>query len=174
VTTPARTLIDVCAVMSPTVVVKIAQEWMAQRVVRPDDVEAAMVRRGNLRRVEELRRLLADRDILEADSVPEADLGVLLAKHGVPPTLHVLVTTAHGATFELDWAYPDAMVGLELDGYGVHLRSADAFDGDRDRRNELVLAGWEIFNFSSRMCRRNPARVVDQVRRALAMSKMPP
>jgi very-short-patch-repair endonuclease len=74
----------------------------------------------------------------------------------------VLVTTAHGATFELDWAYPDAMVGLELDGYGVHLRSADAFDGDRDRRNELVLAGWEIFNFSSRMCRRNPARVVDQ------------
>ena len=76
--------------------------------------------------------------------------------------------------FELDWAYPEAMIGLELDGYGIHLRSADAFDGDRDRRNELVLTGWDIYNFTKRMCRRNPARVVDQVRRALALSKISP
>jgi very-short-patch-repair endonuclease len=81
-----------------------------------------------------------------------------------------LVTTPLGATFELDWSYPQYRIGLELDGYGVHLRSAAAFEGDRDRRNELVLSGWTILNFAASMCRRRPAHVVDQVRRAIDLS----
>ena len=104
--------------------------------------------------------------IPDVDSTGEAVLGHILITAGVPPELHVLVTTETGHTFELDWAYPAVRIGLEMDGYGVHLRSAAAFDDDRWRRNELEIAGWSILNFTSRQCRR-PARVVDQVRRAL-------
>ena len=105
----------------------------------------------------------------EADSATEARLGVILARAGLAPDHHVVVTTAGGVDFELDWAYPEHRVGLELDGYGVHLHSVGRFDGDRHRRNELVIAGWHILNFTSNHLRR-PARVVDQVRRALAVS----
>ena len=82
--------------------------------------------------------------------------------------LHHLVTLASGIVYELDWSYPEHRLALELDGYGVHLRSRDAFEADRQRRNELEIAGWRVLNFTERMVRCRPALVVGQVTRALA------
>ncbi|MFM2070234.1 MAG: hypothetical protein RLZZ623_497 [Actinomycetota bacterium] len=79
-----------------------------------------------------------------------------------------MVTTATGFTYELDWAYPDVLVGLEMDGYGIHMRSVGAFDDDRFRRNELENEGWQILNFTARQVQRQPSRVVQQVRGAPA------
>jgi hypothetical protein len=105
----------------------------------------------------------------EADSPAELALGELLVRHGLPtPALHHLVTVSTGATFELDWSYPEHRVAFEMDGYGIHLRSLAAFEHDRIRRNELEIDGWTILNFTSRMLRRKPKQVVDQVRRLLA------
>lgn len=72
-----------------------------------------------------------------ADSIAEHQLGELLIRSDLAAQHHVLVTTATGYTYELDWAYPDARVGLEMDGYGIHMRSVGLFDDDRFRRNEL-------------------------------------
>ncbi len=167
-TSPARTLIDSAAVMSPELVARYAQEWMAKRLLRLEDLDLSLNRAGNHRGAHRLQRHLSD--VIEgADSVAEARLGQILIRAGIAPILHVLVTTQSGRTFELDWSYPDARVGLEMDGYGVHLRSSAAFDGDRLRRNELEIAGWKILNFTARQCN-HPARVVDQVRRALVAS----
>jgi hypothetical protein len=113
------------------------------------------------------RRALDGDLVLDADSIPEADLGPLLERAGMPAELHVLVTTTTGYTFELDWAYPARLVGLEVDGYGVHLRSANVFDDDRFRRNELEADGWTILNVSARQLRRAPGRFLGQVRRSL-------
>jgi very-short-patch-repair endonuclease len=167
-TTPARTVIDSAAVMSPRLVARYAQEWMANRLLRPDDLDDALTRAGNHRGAHLLRRHMAD-TIVGADSAAEARLGQILIHAGLKPVLHLLVTTQHGHTFELDWAYPEARLGLEMDGYGVHLRSSVAFDDDRFRRNELEIAGWKILNFTVRQCH-HPARVVGQVRRALIAS----
>lgn len=171
VTTPARSIVDAATVMSVAVVAKIAEEWMAQRVVRPDALARAMYAHPYRRNAAVLRRLLADGVDPEADTVSEGRLGLILRRAGIPPALHVLVTTPLGATYELDWSYPEHRIGLELDGYGVHLRSVTAFESDRDRRNELVLSGWTILNFTDSMCRRRPAHVADQVRRAIALSR---
>jgi very-short-patch-repair endonuclease len=173
VTTRARSIVDAAAVMSPAVVVKIAQEWMAHRLLRVADLEEVLGRVPHRTNAGELRRLLANAEIGESDSVAEADLGRILQRAGMPPVLHHVVTTALGSTFELDWSYPNERLGLELDGYGVHLRSVDAFDNDRFRRNELEIAGWTILNFTSRMCRRRRSLIVDQVRRARALSRSP-
>ncbi|MCU1360224.1 MAG: hypothetical protein JWN99_1513 [Ilumatobacteraceae bacterium] len=79
-----------------------------------------------------------------------------------------MVTTATGYTYELDWAYPDERVGMEMDGYGIHMRSVGTFHDDRLRRNELENEGWQILNFTERQLRRQTARVLQQVRTALA------
>ena len=55
-----------------------------------------------------------------------------------------------------------------MDGYGIHMRSLDAFDDERMRRNDLENEGWQILNFTDRQVRRQPGRVVQQVRTALA------
>lgn len=164
----ARTLVDACSVLPPSLVGRYAQSWLAERRLRIDDLTATLDRSGNHPGAHRLRRQLLD-VVAEADSPPEARLGHVLRRAGMPPELHVLVTTATGYTFELDWAYPAIRLGLEMDGYGVHLRSSAAFDDDRFRRNELEIAGWRILNFTTNQLRR-PARVVDQVRRAMFVS----
>jgi len=117
-----------------------------------------------------VRACLTDRTILHevADSKPEAELGLLLVRHGFPmPVLHHLVTVGSGRTYELDWSYPELMVAFEVDGYGVHLRSLDVFENDRERRNELEIDGWSILNFTKRQIAREKT-VTDQVRRLRA------
>jgi hypothetical protein len=170
VTAPARTLVDAATVMAPQLVARFAQDWLANHVVKLDDLHAALERVGSRNHADAFRRALVAVDLGGADSVPEARLGEILTRAGIPPVLHHVVTTAEGRDFELDWSYPHARVGLEVDGYGVHVRSFDAFEDDRDRRNEIVLIGWRVLNFTSRMIRNRPAHVIGQVRRALALA----
>jgi Protein of unknown function (DUF559) len=106
---------------------------------------------------------------LQPDSVDEGLLGAVLASHGLPlPELHHLVVLENGLVFELDWSYPELRIAFELDGYGIHLRSLEAFEADRDRSNELRIAGWAVLQFTRRMVRDRPQRVVSQVRRLIA------
>lgn len=49
-------------------------------------------------------------------------------------------------------------MGFEVDGWGFHA-SRDAFDGDRQRGNELVLEGWRIYHFMSKTTRASVVRV---------------
>jgi Protein of unknown function (DUF559) len=114
-----------------------------------------------------LRRAGCASTICTTRSIAEHRLGELLLRSDIPAQHHVLVTTATGFTYELDWAYP-VLVGLEMDGYGIHMRSVGAFDDDRFRRNELENEGWQILNFTARQVQRQPSRVVQQVRGKLA------
>jgi very-short-patch-repair endonuclease len=173
VTTPARTLVDAATVMAPQLVARFAQDWLANRVTRVDELNTVLDELPTRNGAASFRRALEAVDLRGADSVPEARLGVVLNAAGIPPTLHHLVTVETGDTFELDWAYPSARVGLEVDGYGIHLRSFDAFEKDRFRRNEIEVVGWHVLNFTRRMVRNRPSQVVDQVRRALTMARSP-
>ena len=59
------------------------------------------------------------------------------------------------------------MVALEFDGYGVHLRSLEAFEHDRERQNEVEILGWHVLRFTQRQVRDRPRQVAGQVRRML-------
>ncbi len=172
VTGPARTLVDLGAVASPSFVARCVEEWLADRVVTIGALQAAVAEHaGKGRRgVGVLRRLLETRVLgdLRADSGVEALLAQVLARHGVPvPELHHEVRVGRGTVAELDYAYPAARVALEVDGYGVHLRSRETFEYDRDRQNELEIAGWRVLRFTSRALKHEPARVAGQVARML-------
>lgn len=71
-----------------------------------------------------------------------------IERTGLPaPQRQVRFVRAGGRVGYIDLAYPEAMVAIELDGWAEHgLRSA--FDADRIRGNELVLAGWRLLRFT--------------------------
>ena len=172
VTSPARTVVDLGLVARRPFVQRVMEQWLANKVVAFADLEAVLDRVGRQGRNGSgvLRSILADRalGVTVADSVPEGALGELLLERGFPPlTHHHLVVLPSGATFELDWSHPDRLLGFEVDGYGVHLRSNEAFEHDRLRRNELEIHGWRILQFAGTTVVRRPHIVVDQVRRAL-------
>ena len=64
-----------------------------------------------------------------------------------------------GQRFRLDAAYPELMIFMEGDGFGVHSQR-DPFEIDRSRQNLLVLAGWLPLRFTWRLtCAAPPQRI---------------
>ena len=168
VTSTARTIIDVAPQVGGAIIGRWLEQWVSTKLLSLDDLERVMAACKGHAGVPITHSALSDRTIIHAtaDSPPEAALGILLHEAGLPPlTLHHLVTVSSGTQFELDWSYPELMAAFEMDGYGVHLRSVDAFDHDRFRRNELELDGWKILNFTKRQVERRSSVVVRQVRR---------
>jgi len=170
VTSTARTVIDVATVVGRPILGIWLEAWLSSKILTLDHLEQQMKTMKGHAGVSAVRSALVDRTLLHArsDSPPEAALGLLLEGHGLPQlVLHHVVTVPSGSAFELDWSYPNWLIAFEMDGYGVHLRSLDAFEHDRFRRNELEIEGWTILNFTKRQVERKPRTVVGQVRRLL-------
>lgn len=69
-------------------------------------------------------------------------------------------------SYELDLAFADKRVAIEVDGWAWH-SDVERFRGDRRRQNALVLAGWTVLRFTwHELCHR-PAAVVEQIRQAV-------
>jgi len=173
VTTPARTLVDLGAVAPAHLVTKCMEEWLSDRVVMIDALRAAAQEHAGRGRkgVGVLRTVFGERVLgdLVADSGAEALLARVLADRSIAAPVHHKTTTAgRSISAELDYAYPAQRIAIEVDGYGVHLRSRETFEHDRDRQNELEIAGWRVLRFTSRALRSEPDRVAGQVRRMLA------
>ena len=69
--------------------------------------------------------------------------------------------------FEIDAYWPDHRFGVELDVYGTH-GSRLSFEEDRERDDELLLAGIETTRVTGPRLDREPEGVVESVRRHLA------
>lgn len=173
VTSPARTLIDLGSVVPANFVVRCLEEWLADRVVTLGELREAIALHERKGRAGPpvIRTALATRVLVDSvpDSGYEARLAAVLVARGVPaPTHHREVRAPDGRLIaELDFAYPDQRVALELDGYGVHLRSREVFENDRRRQNELEILGWRVLRFAATQLDREPDVVADQVRRML-------
>lgn len=146
------------------------EAWLSSKLLTLNGLESQMKMLKGHAGVPVVRAALTGRTLLHdlADSPPEAALGLLLERHGLPPlTLHHLVTLPSGKDFELDWSHPQWKIAFEMDGYAVHLRSLEAFEHDRFRRNELEIEGWTILNFTTRQVEKKAKIVVGQVERLL-------
>jgi hypothetical protein len=172
-TSPARTLVDAGMVMPARFVARCMEQWLADRLVTLADVRRAVEEHAGKGRkgVGVLRAALEDRALGDAiaDSGTEALLAEVLAAHGLPaPVHHFLVDHTGSVLAELDFAYVDEAIAIEVDGYGVHMRSQDAFEHDRHRQNELEIRGWHVLRFTHRMLNRTPGIVAGTVARMLA------
>ena len=70
------------------------------------------------------------------------------------------------AGYWVDILFPARRLVIEIDGWRVH-GDRGAFESDRRRRNELVLAGYTVLNFTWRQLVDDPEWVITVVRTAL-------
>ena len=73
----------------------------------------------------------------------------LLVTHGLPrPRLEYRICRSNGSLIaQVDLAYPNRRVAIELDSVRYHL-NRESFVSDPRRRSRLTLAGWTVLSFT--------------------------
>ena len=114
-----------------------------------------------------LRSLLVERDpsLAPAESDLETLLFKILREAGLPAPVRQHEVVVAGQRFFLDAAYPELMIFMEGDGFGVH-SPRGPFERDRWRQNLLVGVGWSPLRFTWRRLCRQPQGVVSEVHTA--------
>jgi very-short-patch-repair endonuclease len=72
------------------------------------------------------------------------------------------------AGFEVDMAWPEHRLVVELDGHEFH-RTRTGFERDRVRDAQLQVAGYRVLRVTDRRLRSAPAEIVAAVRTLLAI-----
>lgn len=162
-TTIARTIIDLAGPSTRSLLATFVDDADRRRLCRPVDIERRLDDIGSRGRhgASKLRAVLAER--VGGSSPLETAWLRRLAEAGIrTPVLQHQVIVG-GRVVLLDAAWPDRLVGLEVDGWDPH-RTRGAFDRDAERSNRLLLAGWRVVHATSRSI---PDVVIGQVRRLL-------
>src|SRR5207248_11627286 len=98
-----------------------------------------------------------------ADTVLEFRFHIGPARHGLPPYRYQHeVRVGPKQKFRIDFAYPEAMLAIEVDGAEKRM-SAESLVYDNARANQLVLAGWTIMRFTWSEIQNEPALVAGQI-----------
>ena len=113
-----------------------------------------------------LRRLLDElggRDAADLRSQLEVLLLQACADHGLPRP----ATNAHVEGFMVDFFWPASALIVEADSYTYH-SIPSSFESDRERDQQLTLAGYTVVRFTYKQVTRRPAAVASRVRRLLS------
>lgn len=162
VTSPARTLLDLAAVLPPDRLDAALERARARRLVTPAAVLAAIERCPKRRGSATLRRLLADRPTLTRSKAERLLLDIV-ARSGLPrPETNVRV-----GGFEVDAFWRRERVVVEIDGYAFHA-DRRAFERDRRRDAELQARGHRVLRFTWRRLQDEPEAVLVALARTLA------
>jgi hypothetical protein len=86
--------------------------------------------------------------------------------HGLPPGEVEVHAGDDRWIGRVDVIYRDAKLIVELDSRRWH-NTRDGFESDRQRTNDLVVAGWRVIRITWRMLHDQPERVAALIRRAL-------
>ncbi|MGH9008217.1 MAG: type IV toxin-antitoxin system AbiEi family antitoxin domain-containing protein [Acidimicrobiia bacterium] len=172
-TNPLRTMVDLAAVVPPDQVEDALDAGLAWpslfSVAAVEAMRSRLAQHGRagtgvLRRVLEARAL----GNAVSDSVLERCMAELLRRAGLPAAVfHYAVCTPAGLFLaEVDFAYPEIKLAIEVDGFGAH-GTPRAMAKDFVRQNGLVPYGWRVLRFTWRQVTRQPEMVAGALRAAL-------
>lgn len=169
-TRPARTLIDLAAVVTPTTLAFAVDDLLSRRLVTVDYLRRRLdaVGRQGRRGAGTLAEVLAERSDgrPRATSVFERRLLAELKSAGLPrPQTQFVVVLPGGRRAVLDYAFPDGLLALEADSYRHH-SSRTAWGRDHVRNRWLTAIGWRILPVTWDDLAA-PGEMLDAVRRGL-------
>jgi hypothetical protein len=171
VTTVARTVIDLAAVIRPRRYRRVVEDALAARRLGLDELRsrfATLARRGRPGTAL-LREVLDARGPghVPVESELEHRLRELLDAAEMPvPVRQFPLPWRTIETGRVDFAYPDHRLLIECDGRRWHT-SVDAFQSDRRRDNLAQLAGWRVLRFTWDDVTGRPGDVLDTLTAAL-------
>jgi len=167
VTSPMRTLVDLGAVVEEHEVADALERALIGRVCSVVAVERALddVARKGRDGAGVIRAVLDERALGQArpDGLLEARMARLMREHGLPEARFQYRV----GRFTVDFAYPERLVAIEVDGHEVH-GTPSALQRDLARQNALVTKGWTVLRFTWLDVVRRPEQVAATISLALA------
>lgn len=174
VTNPARTIVDLAAVLKQRQLADILDQSVRVGLTTYDEVAdklESLARKGKrgvviLRKTLELRIDGADR----TESDLETRMSRLILEYNLPlPDLQYRPRWLRKVSGRVDFAYPADQAVIEGDSRRWH-DTPEAFQLDRYRDNLAQLAGWRIFRFTWDDITKRPDYVASTMRQALVHS----
>jgi very-short-patch-repair endonuclease len=162
VTAPARTLLDLAAMVPIRDLERAVDEARVRRLVRPRQLLDVLERSPGRRGAGTLRRLL-DGDPALTRSEAETRLLTLLRAAGLPPT----AVNARVGRYEVDFLWREQRLIVEVDGYAYHGTRA-AFERDRARDADLQARGYRVMRVTWRQLVDEPEALIAHIAQALA------
>jgi hypothetical protein len=171
VTTPARTLIDLCATRLPVRAERALDEALRRKLTTLNELRNYLrleARRGR-NGVRAMRSLLDARQpsYVPTDSELEDDFEALMLASSLPPPLrqHPLF---HGNRLirVFDFAYPDAMLGIEGQSYEHH-DGRIPWSRDQGKDNRAGSIGWVTLRYTRYDIDERPEEVIEEIRTTL-------
>ena len=165
VTTPARTLFDLAAVLRPHQLERAINEAEFRRLTSPLSLDDLVARHPGRRGARALHDILAARRIGQhrTRSDLEAAFLALVDAHGLPRPQ----TNRRTGPGEVDAVWPEQGLIAELDGFEAH-GTRQAFEKDRARDRELVAQGWRVVRITWRQLETDEHTIARQLRALLA------
>jgi very-short-patch-repair endonuclease len=165
VTTPARTLLDLAAILDDHGLARACERAESLRLGSPTSLRDLVDRHPGRPGTPKIRKLLGAGRIV--DIATRSDLErrflSLLDANGLP---RPRVNERLGA-FEPDFAWPAQRLIVETDGFATH-GTRDAFERDRARDRALLAAGWRVARITPRQLAAEPERLAAELRALLA------
>jgi very-short-patch-repair endonuclease len=171
VTTVPRTIHDVGGTLSSGQLERAVGDAVRRGILRIErlrQVHGRLARGPGRRAHRQLAALLARRadDWNPGDSEWEAWVLDQLLAAGLPVPVQQQPVSVGRHRYYLDFAYPEALLAVEFDGFSAH-GDIESFHADRARWRRLAGAGWRIVWVTSRT---SAAELVDAVATQLAAS----
>lgn len=175
VTTAARTLLDLGAVLSLEALERALERALHKRLTRMEVLEVRFHRWTRQGRVGagKWRRLLELRDpFLKATATDfETRMSQLTRRHGLPtPLRQYSVFDDDRFVARLDFAYSVEKVAIECDSEEWHL-GREPWQRDMRRYNALTALGWSVLRFSWWDVTDHPQQVASRIKDVLAQRR---
>ena len=149
VTTPARTLFDLAAVLKPEHLERAFNQAEYHRLTSPVPLGALLQRHPRRPGAKALRKLIAERVRHRTRTEMEADFLAFLDEERLPrPDATNVCRTIRGRDIEADAVYLRHRIIIELDG-GSHTTYA-RFHGDRSRDRSNLVDDWRTVRVTNR------------------------
>ena len=153
VTKPARTILDLGAVLPPAEVEDALDRALTRRLITIAGVEWILTELARHGRHGSgvVGRILDERALGRepADGLLEPRMARVLENAGLPAAVfqHPVHDAAGRFLAEVDFAYPELRLAIEVDGFETH-GTPRAMSRDFVRQNGLVPYGWRVLRFT--------------------------
>ena len=152
-TRPSRTIVDLGAVLPAGELEDVLDRALTKRLLKVEGVEQTLKElTGKGRPGTALVAKILDERALgkdAADGLLEPRMARLLQAAGLPPAefQHPIHTPDGRFLARVDFAYPELLLAVEVDGWSVH-GTPRAMGKDFVRQNGLVPYGWRVLRFT--------------------------
>jgi very-short-patch-repair endonuclease len=163
VTTLPRTLLDLAEVAPKDHVIRAMTEAEIRGVVDLKALEDVMVRSPGRKGRRPLREILADA-VIEPNSREELEHRFIQVVNEAELPRPQLNTLVEGKLVDVVWKKQKLIV--ELDSWAFH-GHRKAFEDDRERDADLQLADYRVIRVTWRQLTKDPAKVVQRLRKLL-------